>query len=566
MKRNRSGRPREATTLADALSPLMRDRLHRLRDTLEKRAREAVANQLAEARPPWRRNPVPTTKPKSPKASSVPGAAPQSPVHTALQQRDKQNKILRPKPKMSRMREISPKPRKPPFEYWDFPSEAAVREPAPEFISDPDRSRLEELLRAGTDSSTLGGDELSVILGLDFGTSSTKMIVRLPYEAGEPAIAIPAPDHCRSGNDPYLWQTVLWLQGDGAFCPWPEPGAIVLNSLKQGLIQGRSNTPISESAATVVVNRAQAGVAYLAFVIRYVKGWLLVNRPNLFRGRKPTWFVNIGMPAASYDDRKLSEPFRRIGAAALQVATIESPITVEVARLFLNDPHVIEAGASEEAAERMGIAVLPETAAEMTGFAKSTRNASGLYLLVDVGAMTLDTCMFLLNQNPNKNELYAFMRAQVRPLGVDSFHWFRAEGKTELEFVQQCNRTLRTVVWDTKQHRDPNAANWKRGNDVPVFFAGGGARNHLHLDIVESLGPWLREHVRNDGVRLLELPVPRAIQCPEPLLDFGRMAVAWGLSYPPTDIGRILPMRDIEDIPSLAVADTDKNFISKDHV
>ena len=27
------------------------------------------------------------------------------------------------------------------------------------------------------------------------------------------------------------------------------------------------------------------------------------------------------------------------------------------------------------------------------------------------------------------------------------------------------------------------------------------------------------------------------------------MAVAWGLSYPPTEIGQIESMRDIEDIP-----------------
>ena len=464
------------------------------------------------------------------------------------------------------MLETAPKLKKTTFEYWDFPSEAPVRERPPASISDAERSRLEELLQAGTESSTAGGEDLFVILGLDFGTSSTKMIVRLPYEAGEPAIAIPAPDPCRSGDQPYLWQTVLWLKEEGTFLPWPEPGAAVLNSLKQGLIQGRSGATISDSEATVAVNRAQAGVAYLAFVIRYARGWLLRNRPDLFRGRKPVWFVNLGMPAASYDDRKLVEPYRRIGAAALQLAKIDSPITVDAAQFFLDDPHVAKAGASEEAAERLGVAVVPETAAEMTGFAKSTRNAPGLYLLVDVGAMTLDACMFRLNQNANPGDLYAFMAAQVRPLGVDSIHWFRAEGKAEPEFVQQCDHTLRAVVWDTKRNRDPNAASWKEGNDIPVFLAGGGAVNRLHRDVVTSLGPWLKQHVRNDGIRLLELPVPNAIELPERLQDFGRMAVAWGLSYPLTDIGRIRPMRDIEDIPPSSVTDLSGRFTSKDQV
>ena len=69
-----------------------------------------------------------------------------------------------------------------------------------------------------------------------------------------------------------------------------------------------------------------------------------------------------------------------------------------------------------------------------------------------------------------------------------------------------------------------------------------------------------------DGIRLLDLPVPRTIELPEPLENFGRMAVALGLSYPPTEIGRIVPMRDIEDIPPPVVADPSERFVSKDQV
>ena len=70
----------------------------------------------------------------------------------------------------------------------------------------------------------------------------------------------------------------------------------------------------------------------------------------------------------------------------------------------------------------------------------------------------------------------------------------------------------------------------------------------------------------SDGIRLLDLPVPRTIELPEPLENFGRMAVALGLSYPPTEIGRIVPMRDIEDIPPPVVADPSERFVSKDQV
>ena len=536
MNSQKSGRSHLKATLGDALSPQIKDQMRQLRNTLANQARESVASQLTEVRPPWRRHPKPR--------KNVEGRSNVSPMRKMIAKQSK----------------------KPEFEYWDFPSEAAVRELPPASISDEEKSRFEELLQLGIDSPNTDGEELIVILGLDFGTSSTKMIVRLPYEAGEPAIAIPAPMTCRSDDDPYLWQTVLWLREEGSFLPWPESGAMVLNSLKQGLIQGRSDNSIRTFKAISAVNRAQAGTAYLSFAIRYARGWLMRNMPELFRGRRPVWFVNLGMPTASYDDPKLIEPYRRIGAAALQLAKFDSSVNIDSVQCFLDDPDIARAGTSEENAERLGVAVVPETAANVTGFARSTRNAPGLYLLVDVGAMTLDACVFRLSRGVTPGDLYAFMAAQVRPLGVESFHWFLREGKSEIEFVNQCDRMLRETVWFTKRDRDPNADCWKQGNEVPVFLVGGGAVNDLHLNIVNSLDPWLEQHTRNEGIRLLDLPVPRTIELPEKLNNFGRMAVAWGLSYPLTEIGRIMPMSVIPDIPPSSVVDLTKRLITKDQV
>ena len=565
MKRDRPRKaPRWGATLGDALSSSVRDELHRLRSSLRQQARDAIAGQLAESRPPWRRRKCKRSRP-SRRAKGVSGVAPYTPSVGDVRQTGLPPPDIASTRATPRRRKFTPLPPLKTFEYWSFPNEAVVREPPPRVISGTARGRFETNLRAGTDPSGAAGEDLFVIVGLDFGTSSTKVIVRLPFEPGETTIAIPAPAPCRSGDDPFLWQTVLWVQGGGAFLPWPEPGADILSALKQGLIQGRGETTIPTSGA-LEITRTDAGVAYLAFVIRYVKGWLRVNRPDHFRGRRPVWFVNVGMPTASYDEPQISKPYRRIAAAALQLAKVDSPVTLEAVKLFLDDPHVVEASDSDEAAEALGVAVFPEAAAEMTGFAKSARNAPGLYLLVDVGAMTLDACMFRLNQHASQASRYAFMAAQVRPLGVDSFHWFLAEGKTESGFIEQCRRTLNEVVWHTKRVRDPNAETWKPGNDVPVFLAGGGAANRLHQDVVESVGSWLKQYVRNDGIRRLELPVPAAIDLSEPLVDFGRMAVAWGLSYPPTEIGQIHPMSAIDDIGPPEVVDASDRFVSKDQV
>ena len=142
----------------------------------------------------------------------------------------------------------------------------------------------------------------------------------------------------------------------------------------------------------------------------------------------------------------------------------------------------------------------------------------------------------------------------------------RGEGKTESGFIEQCRRTLNAVVWETKRTRDPYADTWKPGNDLPAFLAGGGAANRLHQDVMESVGTWLKRDVRNEGIRTLDLPAPKTIDLPELLPDFGRMVVAWGLSYPPTEIGRIDPMSDIGDISPREIVASGDRFVSKDHV
>ncbi len=453
------------------------------------------------------------------------------------------------------------------FQYWDFPDKAAVRETPPYTITDAEKLYFEKLIRSGATPSHSSATELHIVLGIDFGTSSTKVIVRLPFVSGQPTVALPAPAFCRSNNHPYLWQTVVWLGSGGTFSPWPQTESAVLSSLKQGLMQGRSSAKISDTGGNGAATHIEAGTAYLSFVIRYAKGWLLLNRPDFFRGRTPVWYLNVGMPAASHDDPVLSQIYRRVAAAALQLAAIDECVTVKATRKILEDSSIRAATVSHEAAEGLGVAVFPETAGAMTGFAKSARGASGLYLLVDVGAMTLDACMFRLNQNTKDSDLYALMAAEVRPLGVESYHWFLAEGKSENQFIEQCKHMLWTdVVWKTKRKRDPNDINWRQGSDVPVFVCGGGSANILHQDVISSIGEQLRIFVENDGIRIIKLPVPNGIDLPESLPDFGRMVVAWGLSFLPEDIGRIRPIRDIEDVQSPTILDRSGWYVSKDQV
>jgi hypothetical protein len=455
------------------------------------------------------------------------------------------------------------------FSWWSLPVEATVREDAPRTILVGDRARMETTLArgAGESAEAQEGLPLFVTVGLDFGTSCTKVVARFAEEAGSPAIAVPAPAYCRSGKNAYLWQTAVWIDSVGNFSAWPKHGAHLVRGLKQGLLGDDASDAVGVTGnAQLDISRLEAATAYLAFVIRYVRGWLLINQSSRFVGRKVAWFVNLGLPAATFDDARLVSTYRKAGAAALVAAASNESITSTTVRTAIEGKAAQSAAVSPGGAEELGICVVPEVAAEVTGFTKSPAAADGLYMMIDVGAMTLDVCTFRFRRRPRETDLYPILRAEVRPLGVEAYHWFTAAGRSEERFAQQCDRCFRQVIWDTKSTIDPRAANWRAGNDLVVFLVGGGAANPLHRKVVDAVGPWLSTHTGNDGIRLVDLPVPDSLEQPDGPVLFPRLAVAWGLSYPPTEIGEIRPASGVSAVPPATIKDITKVYLSKDQV
>lgn len=551
---------RGSSTIGDTLSKAMKLKLEEMMFELQKKASETIARQLGQPKPPLPQvSRVPKDKVQL-KGRSTPTTT-ERPVRLRPAAQ-----VITPKADHTRRAEgrriVESRLPQAEFSYWTLPAEASVREVPPSAISPLARRAFQDLIGAGTKTDeTVQGEDLFVNVGLDFGTSSTKVIVRLPYEPGEPTVVIPAPGHCRSESHPYLWQTVLWMRPNGEFMAWPEAGAAPLHALKQSVIDGRHDKPTELGKWNgPPVSRAEAAVAYLAYVIRYTRGWLTANRAKMLVNRRLVWSENIGLPVATLDDGRLVEAYRRIGAAAHLAASFEGDLTVDLCRAFLDNAQVIKAAKTSEEAANFGIAAIPETAAEATGFFKSSAASEGAYLMVDVGAMTLDACMFGYLKGG-----YKLFNAMVKPLGVESFHWFMQAGKSEEGFVDQCRRCLWGVVWHAKTDHIPQVPCWNPGRELPVFLVGGGAQNHLHQRVVNELRPWLKKHTRNNGIRLLDVRIPRSIDLPEPLSEFGRLAVAWGLSYPADQIGEFSAPSSIAITPPLPHRQPN-NYISKDQV
>ena len=101
----------------------------------------------------------------------------------------------------------------------------------------------------------------------------------------------------------------------------------------------------------------------------------------------------------------------------------------------------------------------------------------------------------------------------------------------------------------TRRCRYPNAPQWELASDsygdpVPSFFCGGGSSAEFYAKLLREFGDW------DPPLKLgaSELPVPDDIEFPGMApRGYARLAVAYGLSLDPFNIGQIRSKTEVED-------------------
>lgn len=556
------GRRGTEGTLYERLSGDERRRLEGLSMELRDKARKAMQPPPRTVPSPGRHDPGPG---KSAAASQKNGRPQKHLARPAIGVKRKAPVTLLPAPrqpsKVIRVRQ---------FEFWTLKSPHAVFQVPPRAASAEEGSRLAATMdrgRADTGDKK-SGRPVSAIIGLDFGTSASKIVVRLVGEGAEdPTFAIETPECCRIDGNPYLWRTMAWVEPDGTINPWPTGGGTPMDRLKTTLMIGRPTETVAVAGASEAPMYLDAAIGYLAALIRYTRGWILERHAAVFRDRPVHWSLNLGLPAATYDDAKLVELYLRVACCARVLADSADPVNVAATRLVLKSDSVRDAARSQKTAgETLGVAVLPEVAAEVAGFARATGRADGLYTMVDVGATTLDICTFILSRRTDGGDRYDMLYAEVRQLGAETQRWFTEEGRPPDGFPLQAEMALRWVIWPTKVWRDPKSSRWRTLGRLPVFLCGGGARATPFEAVVQRLGPWLQTHVRNRGIEIVPLDLPANLDAKVANGDFDRLAVAWGLSLPPFEIGELKRPSEIDNVDPAPFKDLTSRFVSKDQM
>jgi hypothetical protein len=427
--------------------------------------------------------------------------------------------------------------------------------------------------------------------GLDFGTSSVKVVIG--DAAMDKSFAVP---FCEGdGICAYLLPTRLY-QTDGNFSL--ESGQVIHSDLKLSFVAEPANLDCQVRI-----------VAFLALVIRRARGWLFTKHLTTYKNTEILWKLCVGLPAASSLESSVSEQLRKLTHLAWRFAGDSAQLNTESICDALDDFSV-----DTEKSSSLDVAVVPEIAAQIYGFVVSNsfdKNAANNYLMVDVGAGTVDSSLFHVKPGRGGKWDFEFYTAAVEPLGVTNLHrhrvnwWADALRKSDAptNLVQELlsskfdsdlksplpenfenyfdgidvrlqgealnpdkdffrNQVVTQVrgktVWRTwKNNLLPQQALTK----IPFFLCGGGSRMKYYLALEDELKPqsgfgWLQAEAWTLGV-------------PGDLMaddlsdeDFDRVSVAYGLSR--LEVGKVIKAVPMPKVVIHPVDTWRDNYVDKD--
>jgi len=395
-----------------------------------------------------------------------------------------------------------------------------------------------------------GRERLQIVLGLDFGTAFTKVVIADRRRA----YAVPLFEP-KQGNA-YLLPGIFFTGSDGSATLGPEPGSTQHSDLKMRLLEGDLDDESLRQAT-----------CFLALVFRQARGWFLTTHQLTYRGNLLDWYVNVGMPTDHYHQNEMTTAYRRIVAAAWAASTDAARITLEMVGAYLD-------GRLPPMLSNDAIAVFPEFVGQINGYVRSPLRRNDLHLLVDVGAGTLDVAVFNVHRSDDE-DVFPIFGKSVKPLGVHFLqkhrvaqsHQGRARsGAVHLEqdatassvmatlgvSAEQLNRIdapfaaavlteIQEQVRVTRTRYYPESRRWTDG--LTFFLCGGGSQVALYADLAARM-----ERDRAPcALARLELPRPERLEADRTAdAIYDRLSVAYGLSFDALDIGQIQTTGEID--------------------
>lgn len=430
-----------------------------------------------------------------------------------------------------------------------------------------------------------GPDETEIYIGLDFGTSSTKVVLQDSYSRASYAVPF---IQLGKGN-PFLFPSRVYL--DGNVYSLDKPAG---QTSQPRTIRDLKITLMKSPGANEYMLHA---TAFLALIIRHARGWLFSIHGDTYKSSQVEWGLNLGLPAEKSEDPHLSTRFKAMALAAINLANEPGQIDKLSAARYLDKAKRMFTGANPE---ELGLGVhpdmvgiFPEIAAQVVGFVESESwdaQTHPYIVLIDVGAGTVDVSFFSVEGKDKRK--FQFFQNKVSENGVMNLHrervnWLKTILLQKSMLSQELSEYLDAIYTPTdrlagipnsvedyifglslngNQHVDNEFKNGRYRKQVygdvirpvyekrvpygshwgalPVFVCGGGSRMPLYRNIVSELNAttgvsWLK-------ARQYSLSKPkRLIADGLSAEDYDRLSVSYGLSFPA--IGEIIKSGQIKD-------------------
>jgi hypothetical protein len=360
-------------------------------------------------------------------------------------------------------------------------------------------------------------------VGLDFGTSTTKAVLRHPYR--RIAFAVPVPRDLATDGLAHLWPTAIFLDKiRGSFSLCPAEGRIALTGFKSALIERKGHRICQGSGVTM----EEAATAFLTLYIAQAFGALAEHQDGAAVAG-----LHLAVPVAALADEQGKDAFDRVTRTALRLLPDAGALTldhVRIAALVEDEP-----------------ALVPELHTELTGaiagYCNQSRRHAGAHMIVDCGSATLDIAGFQLAEG--RQWPVGIHAAQVERLGADACAVYRLHGASSAE-CRSAARHQEHAVYAGSRSRDPTGYSQVEGGHFAyqMILIGGGMADPIHADLFNGMEKAFQ--------RAFQRPeIARDLACDEDS-DATRLIIADGLARDPIDLREIIMPGDRTAAPPRA--------------
>ncbi|WP_156389436.1 hypothetical protein [Brevundimonas sp. Root1423] len=376
-------------------------------------------------------------------------------------------------------------------------------------------------------------DPMGYRVGLDFGTSATKVV--LCSDAADVDYAMPTPPELQVDEEgrrqEHLWRTCVWFNEETqCFQLTPCATSRVILGFKTGLIQGAGHRMLS-----LGISHHAASTAFLALMIAYIVGFDADRREQ--QGALPRRYsrFHVGVPVPSLDEDPRVLAFHRVVKAAFAIVPKAGALSLDDVQTALDQ----EVGSTDTKADSP-YQLFEELAGVVAGYMMTPEKAGGPHIIVDVGAATLDVATFYIPDGEHPLEVY---ESDVELFGAQALQCALAAGVPESTFRAACQAHTHAVLSRTFRTKDYAFLPGTDGADKRMVYVGGGRMTSLHQKTYEGYSKAYLAPMRSPGVgRWLDRDFTT---------DQERLLLAWGLAQDAgaDAIPRIRPPSEV--VPSL---------------